>query len=185
MEGIDHLNSYDTTVHLIEELQNKIESFNSRIAVILKNEDMLFNYKLNSFEEYDKSLLKLEKYSIFWKKVQMFYDMKKNFITNFQVDLNDFTNKIEWVKLDIESFIDEMKSKLKKEEENFLLHCFGYDIDTFIDVVSTLKDILEVSELDGELRNKILYFLNDKKLENGYKQILNFVIQHQKITNWL
>ena len=81
-----HINIYEAIVEKIDYLESQIEPFNQRIENNFKDEEKLFSYKLNTFEEYDRLLEKLSKFSLFWRKAFVYYEIKKQTLLYFSED---------------------------------------------------------------------------------------------------
>ena len=62
LDTMIHKFDYEIIANYIIEILKKVESFQNRIIILLKNEELLFNYRAHSFEEFERRLLMLKKY---------------------------------------------------------------------------------------------------------------------------
>ncbi len=177
-----HINNNELVVEKIKKLQNQIDIFNNRIENIFKDEEKLFSFKLNGFEEFDVILEKLEKYSIFWNKAQAFYEIKKPVILSFSDDL-DFLNIINQFN-EIEKIISANKAKAKKEEETLIKmsKLLEDDLEITREFILISYNILVVENLDDNLRLKIIAMLENKKLEESCKVIIEYVLKYKNFS---
>ena len=112
LETMIHILDYEIITNYIIEIEKKVESFQNRIIIMLKNEELLFNYRAHSFEEFEKGLIKLNKYSSFWKKAYSFYENKKSFVQNF-CEETDISSTIEFLN-ETHRSLYELKPKIRK-----------------------------------------------------------------------
>jgi hypothetical protein len=177
-----HITEYDIITNYILELEKKVDPFQNRILVLLKNEELLFNFRVHSFEEFEKAQMKLLKYSSFWKKAYSFYEHKKAFVLNFSED-SDIATTIEFLN-DTFRLLYELKPKIRKDEEA-LNKCFGLmeeDIQFFKELILTINSLIVSPEISEELKLRVVSILDSKKLEPSSRQILTYVLQQQKIS---
>jgi len=152
-----------------------------RIENNYKDEEKLFSFKLNTFEEFDRLFIKLEKYSVFWQKAHSFYEMKKPVILCFSEEL-DFLSIINQFN-EIEKILAANRAKAKKEEETLIKmsKILEDDLDLTREFILLSYNILIVDNLDDNLRMKIIEMLESKKLEQSCKLIIENVL---KIRNY-
>jgi hypothetical protein len=152
-----------------------------RIENNYQDEEKLFSFKLNTFEEFDRLLIKLEKYSVFWQKAYAFYEMKKPVILCFSEEL-DFLSIINQFN-EIEKILASNRAKAKKEEETLIKmsKILEDDLDLTREFILLSYNILIVDNLDDNLRMKIIEMLESKKLEQSCKLIIENVL---KIRNY-
>lgn len=93
----DNTNSLDNEIHLtdhsvvlnkIKNLESLTVSLKKRIENSVKDEELLFAFKMGGFEIFDSTLQKLEKLSVLWKNSSIFYEIRKKIILNFSEDLD-------------------------------------------------------------------------------------------------
>lgn len=181
LENMVHITEYDIISNYIVEIEKKVEPLQNRIAVLLKNEELLFNFRVHSFEEFEKALTKLYKYSSFWKKASAFYEHKKSFVLNFGEE-TDIAATIEFLN-DTYRSLYELKPKIRKDEDA-LNKCMGLleeDILFFKELILTINNLVVATEINEELKNRVWNILESKKLEPSSRQILTYVLQQQKI----
>jgi len=181
LDSETHLNSYETIVEKIANLENQIEDFKSRIETNFKDEEKLFSFRLNTFEEFDRLLAKLAKYSVFWQKAYAFYEIKKPVILCFSEEL-DFLTIINQFN-EIEKVVALNRAKAKKEEETLtkMSKILEDDLEITREFILLSYNILVVDNLDDNLRMKIIEMLDSKKLEQSCKLIIESVL---KIRNY-
>lgn len=172
-----HLNSYELIVEKITKLEKQIEPFKIRIENNFKDEEKLFSFKLNSFEEFERLLAKLEKYSVFWQKAFSFYEIKKPVILCFSEEL-DFLSIINQFN-EIEKIVAANRAKAKKEEETLIKisKILEDDLEITREFILLSYNILMVKNLDNNLRMKIIEMLESKKLEQSCKLIIENILK--------
>ena len=177
-----HINTYELIVEKIVVLETKIDIFKTRIDNIYKDEEKLFNFKINSFEEYDKALGKLSKFSIFWKNGFTFYELKKQILLNFSYEL-EFLQIVNQLN-DIEKTIVSNKSKTKKDEEIVIkmTKILEDDLDITREFILLIFNLIKVKNLDDNLRFKIIEMLDSKKLEQSCKMLIGSVLQQKNFS---
>ncbi len=176
-----HITEYDIITNYIIEIEKKVDPFQNRIQFLLKNEELLFNFKSNSFDDFEKTLIKLTKYSSFWKKATAFYEHKKSFVLNFSEE-SDISGTIEFLNETYRALY-ELKPKIRKDEDA-LNKCMGLleeDVLFFKELILTINNILVATEINEDLKYRIMNLLDSKKLEPSSRQILTYVLQQQKI----
>jgi len=172
-----HINTYEAIVDKINNLESKIEPFKLRIEINFKDEEKLFSFKLNSFEEFDSLLNKLDKYSVFWLKAYAFYELKKPVILCFSDEL-DFLTIINQFN-EIEKIVTANRARAKKEEDTLIRmsKILEDDLETTREFILLSYNILMVDKLDDNLRMKIIEMLDSKKLEQSCKLIIENVLK--------
>jgi hypothetical protein len=163
----------------INYLNDKIEPFKIKIENNLIDEEKIFSFKNFTFDDHEKMLLKLSKYSILWKKANNYYELKKHLILSFSENL-------EFLKIlnnlnDIEKILNENKLNSKKEEETIfkVTKIIEDDLDATRDFILLIYNIFSVESLDDGLKLKIIEMLESKKLEQSCKLILGSVLQEK------
>lgn len=181
LETMIHILDYEIITNYIIEIEKKVESFQNRIIIMLKNEELLFNYRAHSFEEFEKGLIKLNKYSSFWKKAYSFYENKKSFVQNFSEE-TDISSTIEFLN-ETHRSLYELKPKIRKDEEalNKCMWLLDEDISFFKELILTINNLIVSSEISEDMKNRVFNILDSKKLEPSFRKIINYVLQQQKI----
>lgn len=162
-------------------METQIESFKLRIENNFKDEEKLFSFKLNTFEEFESLLAKLDKYSVFWQKAFAFYEIKKPVILCFSEEL-DFLSIINQFN-EIEKVVAANRAKAKKDEDTLIKmsKILEDDLEITREFILLSYNILIVDNLDDNLRMKIIEMLDSKKLEQSCKLIIENVL---KIRNY-
>jgi len=176
-----HINTYESILEKITNLENLINIFKNRIENNFKDEEKLFSFKLNTFEEFDRLLIKLEKYSIFWQKAYSFYEIKKPVILCFSEEL-DFLSIINQFN-EIEKVVSANKAKAKKDEDTLIKmsKILEDDLEITREFILLSYNLFMVDNLDDNLRTKIIEMLDNKKLEQSCRLIIENVL---KIRNY-
>jgi len=175
-----HLNEYEIILSHILEIQENTAEFANRIETVLKEEELMFSWRINIFENYEMAAFKLGRMSIFWKKAAVFYEHKKQFLMNYNANI-DIINSVNLIN-EIEKTITTLRPKIKKEEEVLMrmVKFFEEDYDTFREFLLILNMVITAREVDEDLRNKVEYFLeNTKKLDSSARQILNMELKNK------
>jgi hypothetical protein len=160
-------------------LNEKIEHFDIKMEKNQIDEEKIFSYKNFTFDDHEKMLKKLEKYSTLWKKTNNYYEIKKQLILSFSQDL-EFLKIVNQLN-DIEKILILNKSSLKKDEETIfkVSKIIEDDLDATRDFILIIYNIFSVDSLDDGLRFKIIEMLESKKLEQSCKLILGSVLQER------
>lgn len=174
--------NYENVVMKIDALESKVEGLKMRIDKIFKDEEKLFAFKNNSFEDFDRLLPKLEKFSLLWRKALVFYEIKKQIILNFSNDLeflailNQFN--------EIEKIISNNKAKARKDEEVIvkMSKMLEDDIETLREFILLVYNILAVDVLDDNLRTKIIEMFESKKLEQSFILLIGNILQQKNLS---
>ena len=116
LDRITHITDFNIAVKEIEELENLIVPLKNAIETNLKDEELLFSFKLGGFDDYDKTVSKLCKLSVFWKNSANFYEHKLLFLENFTYDEDDIKNFMSYTD-EINNILSHNKLHVKKEEE--------------------------------------------------------------------
>ena len=174
-----HINLYEAMNEKINNLDGKVEPFTNKIENNLIDEEKIFSFKMNTFDDHDKMLKKLSKYSILWKKANNYYDIKKQLILSF-------SEKLEFLKIvnqfnEIEKILTSNRLNSKKDEETLVKvsKIIEDDLDTTRDFILLIYNIFSVDALDDGLRHKIIEMLESKKLEQSCKLIIGNVLQER------
>ena len=169
-----HINEYEVIQSHIRDIEDLTKDFATRIETVLKEEELMFTWRVNTFERYELAVFKLKRMSIFWNNAEIFYNEKKDILTNYHERKSDIISPVNLIN-EIEKKIDELKPKIKKEEEVLarMVKFLEEDYDTFRDFLLILHQILNADSIDEELNNKVYNFLeNTKKLDSACKTII-------------
>lgn len=181
-EFISNVNSLDSEIYIafydqvLEKIENNeklIQPLKERITILSKDEELLFNYKLITFEEFDKILLKLNKFSLLWNKASLFYKLRKTLLENFS-DMIDLTEPILVLK-ELNTVLHKNRNKLLSGEEIVLKmsKIVEDDIDVFREFLEVINEVIESNiPLDENLRGRVINHLDSKKLDTACKNIL-------------
>lgn len=174
-----HINQYEEMGKKINSLDEKIEPFNVKIENNLIDEEKIFSFKNFTFDDHEKMLKKLHKYSILWTKANNYYDIKKHLILSFSEDL-EFLKIVNQFN-DIEKIVAANRISSKKEEETIVKvsKIIEDDLDTTREFILLVYNIFSVEALDDGLRIKIIEMLESKKLEQSCKLIIGNVLQER------
>ena len=172
-----HITEYDKVnaliLYLKEDYTFQVEKF---IEKSIKDEELLFDYKNDGFENFIFAKNKLYKLNILWENIQAFYREKKLLIHNFNEDIDldgqegyinifdDIKNKIEQNKKDLHRG-EEIIINMSKTIEDEINH-----ISYFLRVV---KRVFEAqSPISEDLRADVMFAFEDKKIEQSCRETL-------------
>jgi hypothetical protein len=143
------------------------------MEVLLREEELLFSFKMVGFEDFDKAVSKLQKLDILWRNAAIFYEMRKNILVNFSDDL-DIIGKIFQVK-ELFNTIVSNKNKCRNLEEIVvkMSKIMEDDMEVFKDFLEVTNEVIRApGHIDENLKNKVISLLDSKKMETACKNIL-------------
>ena len=167
-----HINEYANVNHDIDDLQNRGIKLDVRINKSIKDEELLFDYKNEGFEEYMMCKKKLEKLSILWKNIEKFYEEKKGLIHNFSeyIEIEKYIEIFNWIKSEIKNNKrdlvkgEEIIRKLSKTVEDDI-----HNITKFLDI---MKRLIESPTMSDELIKEVIEATEDKSIEQTCRESL-------------
>ena len=168
-----HTNEYENVVATIEVLENKVPEFLSRIEKNLRDEELLFDFKSDSFDGFYLGKKKLDKLAILWKNIMDFYEERKALIHNFNedVDFEYYNTKF----ADIQNAVSANRMSLRKEEEivgkmSKILEDDIESISNFLQIVHKVID--SPKPLNEDLKRDVLEILDSKSMDVACREIL-------------
>ena len=166
-------NDYEDVVVIINEIQDKLEKLNTRIEKSIKDEELLFDYKNEGFDDYNNAKKKLDKLSVLWKKTQEFYEERKVLIHHFSelIDLERYINTFD----DIENEIKTNKEGLSKGEEIIakVSKKVEDDIDNITNFLTIMQQVIDSPiPLKDDLKKDALEASENKNIEQNCREIL-------------
>ena len=171
-----HISDYVNVFANIKYLQSKITRLDERLNKSIKDEELLFDYKNEGFEEYVMCKKKLEKLAILWENIEKFYEERKVLIHNF-----DEYIEIEHYILffnNVESEIKSNKKDLVKGEEIIgkLSKTIEDDIDNITNFLNIMQRVKESKDsptpLSDELKKEVMEAIENKSIEQRCREIL-------------
>ena len=177
-----HLIDFEMVFNKILLIEDMISPLRKRIDINLKEEELLYSYKLGNFEHFDKILYKLELHTVIWKSAKKFFNLKKNVIYDFKISLN-FPSLIEILnKLDKK--IESNKDLATKESIEVIgkhSKLLKDDLIRLREFLIAIDGILNSENLDDILVQKVVLLLESRKLDTSLRQILSYVLRLKKI----
>jgi len=170
-----HLTDYSVVLKKIKSLESLIASLKKRIEISIKDEELLFAFRMGGFEIFDSTVQKLEKISVLWRNSSIFYELRKKIILNFSEDL-DILDCIAII-TKLQNTLVTNKSKLRKEEEIVLklTKIIEEDIEIFREFLKTANDVISSDmNLEYDIRQKVTELMESRKLDPTCKDILFF-----------
>jgi hypothetical protein len=168
-----HITDYVNVFANIKYLQNKLNKLDERINKSIKDEELLFDYKNEGFEEYMMCKRKLEKLAILWENIEKFYEERKVLIHNFSeyTEIEHYLNFFN----SVENEIKNNKKDLVKGEEIIgkLSKTVEDDIDNithFLDIVQRVID--SPKPMSDELRKEVIEAFENKSIEQSLREKL-------------
>jgi hypothetical protein len=173
---------FDIVYNKIILIEQGIKKIKDRIEINMKDEELLFNYKLGNFEHFDKSIARLELHSVIWKSAKTYFDLKKHIIYDFNIEMN-FSEYIETI-CGIEKKVENNKELAVKDGIEIVPKHSKLVKDDLIrlrEFLIAINGILHSEELSEELTHKIVLLLESRKLDTSLRQILSYVLRLKKI----
>ena len=167
-----HISDYVNVFENIKYLQSKLAKLDERINKSIKDEELLFDYKNEGFEEYIMCKKKLEKLSILWENIEKFYEEKKVLIHNLS-DNSEFEQYITFFN-GVESEIKNNKKDLVKGEEIIgkLSKTVEDDINNIINYLNIVQRVLETPSMSDELKKEVFEASENKSIEQSLREFL-------------
>lgn len=172
---------YDKYTTIVLELDKQVPNFLKLVQKNMKDEELLFSYRLKGFENWEKAYFKITKFTIFWKNAFAFYEHKKQVVNNFTMDID-----IQFSLYTIEEFenkIRENKKGLSKTEEVIikLSKSIEDDINNFREFLRVAKMIVEADEMYEDLERSLADIEDNKKTDPAFKQTLRIILANKKL----
>ncbi len=168
-----HISDYVNVFAIIKYLQNKLNRIDERLNKSIKDEELLFDYKNEGFDEYNMSKKKLEKLAILWENIEKFYEERKVLIHNFSefIEIEHYVTFFN----NVESEIKNNKKDLVKGEEVIgkLSKTVEDDIDNITNFLNIIQRVIESPiPMSDELRKEVIEASENKRLEQSCREIL-------------
>ena len=168
-----HISDYENVFANIQYLQGKLQKLDERINKSIKDEELLFDYKNEGFEEYNLSKKKLEKLGVLWENIEKFYEEKKVLIHNFSefIEIEHYINVFNG----IESEIKNNKKDLAKGEEVIgkLSKTVEDDIDNITNFLNIFQKVTDSPvPMADELKKEVIEATENKSIEQSCREIL-------------
>lgn len=179
LDQCTHMSEYEDYLNLIIDLERSVDEIKAKVERSLVEEELLFQFKVESFENWYKAFSKINKFALFWKKAFTFYEHKKAFMKSFSME-QDTKYSLEVVG-EIEKDIKENKKEVKKNEEILLKmsRIIEEDILYFKDFLTIMKSLIETEDFSEDLRQKLLDIEENKKIDPSYKVFLKNVCSNK------
>ena len=168
-----HISDYENVFANIKYLQNKLIKLDERINKSIKDEELLFDYKNEGFEEYNMSKKKLEKLGILWENIEKFYEERKVLIHNFSefIEIEHYVNTF----TNIETEIKNNKKDLSKGEEVIgkLSKTVEDDIENITNFLNIIQKVIDSPvPMSDELKKEVIEATENKSIEQSLREIL-------------
>jgi hypothetical protein len=177
-----HIIDFDLVVEKILNIEGMIKPIKDRIEISLKDEELLFSFKLGNFEALEKHILKLQIFSVFWKNAKMLFEHKKHIIYEFTIEF-DFLSYIN-ILVNIDKTIEANREKALKDNIDIILkhsRLVRDDIIRLKEFLVAVNGIKTMNPLDEAMMNKIILLLESRKLDTSLRQILSYCLRLKKI----
>ena len=173
LDNQTHITDYVNVNANIQYLQSKLNKLDERITKSIKDEELLFDYKNEGFEEYIMCKKKLEKLGILWENIEKFYEEKKDLIHNFseyiEIDqyiafFNNIENEIKNNKKDLvkgEEVIGKLSKSVEDDKDN---------LTNFLNIMQRVKD--SPTPMSGELQKEVNEASENKSIEQSLREYL-------------
>jgi hypothetical protein len=168
-----HISDYENVFANIKYLQNKLIKLDERINKSIKDEELLFDYKNEGFEEYNMSKKKLEKLGILWENIEKFYEERKVLIHNFSefIEIEHYVNTF----TNIETEIKNNKKELSKGEEVIgkLSKTVEDDIENITNFLKIVQKVIDSPvPMADDLKKEVIEATENKSIEQSLREIL-------------
>ena len=168
-----HISDYVNVFANIKYLQSKLAKLDERINQSIKDEELLFDYKNEGFEEYIMCKKKLEKLAILWENIEKFYEEKKVLIHNFSefIEIDHYITFFNG----IESEIKNNKKDLVKGEEIIgkLSKTVEDDIDNITNFLYIIQKVIDSPiPMSDDLKKEVIEASENKSIERSCREIL-------------
>lgn len=168
-----HINEYDNVIEMIEHLEEQIPKLEERISRNMKDEELLFDYKMEGFEMFYMGKRKLGKLGLLWRNIRDFYEERKTLIHNFSedVDIEYYNNIFN----EIDARVAMNRTGLAKGEEivGKMTKILQDDIFNISNFLRLIHQVIESPKpLREELKREILDVLDSKTMETSCREIL-------------
>ena len=167
------INEYDKVLSIIEALEMKQPSYEERIRRVVKEEELLFEVKIEGYDMYELGKRKLMRLGVIWRSVKEFYEVRKELICKFNENVNfDYYNN---VFNEIDNKVNENRKALNKGED-----VVGKISKVLIDDIVSVSNFLRVVQqviitqepLGEELKREVIDILDSKRMETSCREIL-------------
>ena len=173
LDNQTRINEYDKVLNIIETLEMKQPRYEERINRVIKEEELLFEFKIEGFEMFDIGKRKLKKFGVLWRNVKEFYEERKILIYKFNdnVDFDYYNNVFN----DIEMKVVDNKHGVNKGEE-VVGKISKVLLDDIFNVCNFLKVVQQVicsqKPLQEDLKREVIDILDSKSMETSCREIL-------------
>jgi hypothetical protein len=177
-----HMVDHDIVVPKIIDIEDMIQPLKDRIEINLKDEELLFSYKISNFDILDKHVARLNIFSAFWKNAKHYFEHKKHIIYDFTMEF-DFPSYIN-ILIDIDKTMEVNKEKALKESIDIITKHSKFlrdDIIRLREFLIAVNGIKTMNPLDKSMINKIVLLLESRKLDTSLRQILSYCLRVKKI----
>ena len=178
----NEITSFDNQIHItdyvnvfanVKYIQSKLVKLDERINKSIKDEELLFDYKNEGFEEYMMCKRKLEKLAILWENIEKFYEERKVLIHNFNKS-REFDHYLDFFN-SVESEIKNNKKDLVKGEE--IIGKLSKTVEDDIDNITHFLDILQrvidsPTPFSDELKKEVMEATENKSIEQSCREFL-------------
>lgn len=173
MDKQTYINEYEKVLLNLKDLQGQSDNLEQKILNSLKDEELLFDYKNDAFEEFFEGKKKLEKLKILWENIKVFYDNRKELVHNFseQSDLEHYIEIFDDIEGKVkdnhrfttrkEAIIDKLSKIVEDDIENMSM---------FLTIIQKVFD--SPIPLSEELKQEVMVEIENKKLEQSFREIL-------------
>ncbi len=168
-----HISDYVNVCANIKYLQSKLIKLDERINKSIKDEELLFDYKNEGFEEYIMCKKKLKKLGILWENIEKFYEERKVLIHNFSefIEIDHYINFFNGVETEIKN----NKKDLVKGEE--VIGKLSKTVEDAIDNITNFLNIIQrvidsPTPMSADLKKEVYEASENKSIEQSCREIL-------------
>jgi hypothetical protein len=164
------------------QIESHIKPLKERIEINLKDEELLFSYKIGNFEALDKHAFRLQIFSVFWKNAKIFFEHKRHIIYDFTMEF-DFLSYIN-ILVTIDKTLEANRDRASKEPVDIIVKHSRFvrdDIVRLREFLIAVNGIKTMNPLNEHMTNKIILLLESRKLDTALRQIISYCLRIKKI----
>lgn len=168
-----HITEYENVLSTINYNLDRVVIMKARIDRNLLDEELLFDYRMGTFELYDLCVSKLNKLAVLWVNIESFYETRKEMIHSFSEDI-DVPGYIGMF-IDIAEKVNQNKHNLKTNEEIILKmsKILEDDIESTNGFLKITHKVIEAPyPMDDALKEIVENILGTKAMEPSCREIL-------------
>ena len=168
-----HITDYVNVFENIKFLKAELIKFDEQLALSMKSEELLFDYKNEGYEDYNLCKKKLEKLAILWENIEKFYEEKKVLIHNYSDEI-EIEHYIKFFG-QIDTEIKNNKKELNKGEEVIgkLSKTVEDDIYNIINLLDVTQRVFETNPpYTEEFGKEVVEMCENKSIEKSCREFL-------------